>query len=192
LLSSVRPGELVFGKLIGVGVLSVLVVGAWLAGGAAVAASPLGAPATVSGVLFDGFGKVGVIAGAAGLFVLAFAMYGAALIALGACARDVPAAQNLSRPVFGLLLIIFFVALAQFAGMGDGALPELVLFPPFTPFVLLLARPGSIDLLHMSAGLGGMLATVAACAWIGSRALRGELRMRWPLRARRTPAVQPA
>uniref|UniRef100_UPI002FCC4ABF ABC transporter permease n=1 Tax=Phenylobacterium sp. TaxID=1871053 RepID=UPI002FCC4ABF len=42
LLASARSSEIIFGKLLGVGVLSVFVLAAWLAAGAAVAASPLG------------------------------------------------------------------------------------------------------------------------------------------------------
>lgn len=177
LLSSVRPTDLVLGKLAGVGALSAVVIATWLCGGAVVAGSPMlgGAGA---GVLFQGFGSLPYAVAALGLFLLAFAMYGAALIGIGALARDVPAAQNFSRPVFGLLLLVFFVALAQFAGMGDGSLSTLVYFPPFTPFVLLLAKPGVLDPLSIGAGLTGMLATTAAAAWLGAHALRGELR--WP------------
>ena len=178
LLSAVRPSELVFGKLAGIGALAVLVVGAWLIGGAGVAASPLGGLARGGGVLFQGFHDPAMLAGAGALFLTAFAMYGSALIGLGALARDVPAAQNLSRPVFGLLLLIFFIALAQFSGLGDRALPGLALVPPFTPFVLLLARPGAIDAPHLAAGLAGMAATTGFCAWFATRALRGELRLR--------------
>jgi ABC-2 type transport system permease protein len=183
LLASVRPSDLVIGKLAGVGALSAVVVGTWLFGGAVVSGSPLFGHADAVGVLFKGFASLPYVATAVGLFMLTFAMYGTALIGVGALARDVPAAQNFSRPVFGLLLLVFFVALAQFAGMGDGSLRTLVLFPPFTPFVLLLARPGTLDPLNVGIGLTGMLAVTATAAWLGAHALRGEFRLAWPRRA---------
>ena len=51
-----------------------------------------------------------------------------------------PSAQNLSRPVFGVLLLVFFVGLAKFAGVGVG-LDWLGWIPLFTPFVTLMAPP---------------------------------------------------
>ena len=185
LLSSVRPSDLVLGKLAGVGALSAVVVATWLCSGALVSGSPLLGHGDAVAILFNGFGSLPYVATAVSLFMLTFAMYGTALIGIGALARDVPAAQNFSRPVFGLLLLVFFVALAQFAGMGDDNLRTLVLFPPFTPFVLLLAKPGALDPVSVGIGLTGMLGVTALAAWLGSHALRSELRfqIRRPLRA---------
>ncbi|HSV02898.1 MAG TPA: ABC transporter permease [Phenylobacterium sp.] len=185
LLSSVRPVELMIGKLLGVGALSLLVVGAWLGGGAAMAGMSLPGLGGAGTVLFHDVASFGYIAGALGLFGLAYAMYGVALIGIGALARDVPAAQNLSRPVFGLLLLVFFVALAQVAGMGEATLKSLVLIPPFTPFVLLLASPGALDPMTVGFGIAGMAATTAGLAWLGAQALRGELRLKMPRASRR-------
>lgn len=176
LLSAARPSEIVLGKLAGVGALSVLVVAVWLAGGALVAASPLGRATVGAGILLHGFGDPPALAAAGGLFALAFAMYGSALIGLGALARDTPAAQNLSRPVFGLLLAVFFVALGQLAGMGAGNLPMLALVPPFAPFVLILAKPGAVDALHVGLAVGGMAVTSLLGVWLAALALKGEVR----------------
>jgi len=173
LLAAARPSEIVLGKLAGVGVLSMLVVAIWLAGGALVAASPLGATVAAR-MLLQGFGDLAGLAAVAGLFLLAFAMYGSALIGLGALARDMPAAQNLSRPVFALLLAVFFVALGQLNGMGADRLPALALFPPFAPFVLILAKPGAIGGLHLALSAAGMVTSTLAGVWLAALALRGE------------------
>jgi ABC-2 type transport system permease protein len=177
LLSSIRPIELVIGKLVGVGALSVLVIATWLAGGAVAAGTSVPGLGGGAGLLFGHMAHPAYLAGALGLFVLAYAMYGVALIGIGALARDVPAAQNLSRPVFGLLLLVFFVALAQVTGMGEGTLKTLVLLPPFTPFVLLLASPGALDPVSVGVGVAGMIAATAGLAWVGAQALQGELRL---------------
>jgi ABC-2 type transport system permease protein len=179
LLSAARASEVLLGKLLGVGALSVLVVAVWLAGGAALALSP-GAPSTgAAGALLSQLGDIRALGVSAALFILTFGMYGAALIALGALARDMPAAQNLSRPVFMLLLLIFFVAVGQVTGLGESSLGWLVFLPPFTPFVLMLAKPGAIDLWRSVVGVVGMLGLTAVCLWLGALALRGELRVRW-------------
>jgi len=107
LLASVRPSEIVFGKLVGVGAVSLLVLGTWLGSGAAIAATPLGAAPTI----LSGLAGPWQAAYAGGVYVMAFLLYGSALVSIGAFAKDLPSAQNLSRPVFILLLVIFFMAM---------------------------------------------------------------------------------
>jgi ABC-2 type transport system permease protein len=174
LLASARAHEIIFGKLIGVGALSLLVLGVWLGAGAAMAASPLrslggGLPAILLGAFADPL----ALLRAGAIYVLSFAMYGTALIGLGAVARDVPSAQNLSRPVFGVLLLVFFVGLADFAGTGAG-LHWLAWVPLFTPFVTLMAPPGAIGAAQMGIGFVGMMVATAAFAWLATRAMMSD------------------
>jgi ABC-2 type transport system permease protein len=193
LLSAARPSEIVFGKLAGVGALSLLVLSAWLAAGAAIAATPLGG-AGVAGFLLQAFAAPLALLQAALVYALAFAMYGAAMIGLGAIARDVPSAQNLSRPVFGVLLLVFFVALAQLGGGAQGA-AWLVWIPVFTPFILLMEPPGTLDLAQTVVALSGMAAATAVFGWLATRALT-DSGLRLPGRRRRSTApsqrLQPA
>jgi ABC-type Na+ efflux pump permease subunit len=53
-------------------------------------------------------------------------------------ARDSASAQNLARPMFAILVIAFFVALASAAGGTSSAISWLLYVPVFTPFLLLL------------------------------------------------------
>jgi ABC-2 type transport system permease protein len=174
LLAAVRPSEIVLGKLVGVGALAALVMGVWLGGGAAIAASPLAAKAPVAALVLKDFGDVRTLLLGATVFVLAFAMYGSAMIGVGALARDTTSAQNLSRPVFAMLLAVFFVALGQVSGMGATMLPTLALLPPFAPFALILAGPDALDGWRVAASLAGVVATSVASLWLAVRALTGE------------------
>jgi len=174
LLASARAHEVIFGKLAGVGALSLLVLGVWLGAGAAMAASPLGSlggglPAMLLGAFADPL----ALLRAGAIYVLSFAMYGTALIGLGAIARDVPSAQNLSRPVFGVLLLVFFVGLADFAGAGGG-FHWLAWVPLFTPFVCLMAPPGEIGAAQTAIGFAGMILATAAFAWLATRAMMSD------------------
>jgi ABC-2 type transport system permease protein len=165
LLAAARPADVVAGKLVGVGAVSLLVLGAWLGAGALLA--PL-APqsAGIGQALMAGIGNPIALARAALIYVLAFAFYGLVTVALGAGARDTTQAQNLSRPMFAVLLAAFFAALLAAGGAG-GPLAWLIYLPPFTPFMLLLAPPGSVGvvtetvtllLLAASALLAGRMA----------------------------------
>jgi ABC-type Na+ efflux pump permease subunit len=158
----------------------------WLVGGAAVAASPAGGHSPVVAAGLKQFGEFRSLLLAAAVFVLAFAMYGSAMIGLGALARDVAAAQNLSRPVFALLLAVFFVGLGQVAGMGAGALPSLALLPPFAPFALLLAGPEVVHGWRLAASLAGIGGTSLLSLWLAAQALKGEPLLKF--RPSRAPA----
>jgi len=154
LLAAARPWEIVFGKLAGVGAVSVLVLAAWL--GSAMALSPLVPSAgNLAGGILLGLGQPALLARAGVIYLLAFAFYGLVTVAVGAGARDTAAAQNLSRPMFTVLLAAFFAALAAAGGAGN--LGFLTYLPPFTPFMLLLQAPGEMP-------LAGQLAAVALLA----------------------------
>jgi len=175
LLASARASEIIFGKLIGVGGLSLFVLAVWLGAGALVAASPLvGRGSGMTGQILGAFADARSLGFATVMFVAAFAMYGTALIGLGALARDVPAAQNLSRPVFGVLLLVFFVSLAQLTGGAGAGMSWLAWVPLFTPFVALMAEPGSIGPGTMAAGLLEMAVATALCARLASLVLRDQ------------------
>ena len=88
------------------------------------------------------------------IYALGYAFYGSLTIALGAIARDSAAAQNLSRPMFVVLLAAFFVALFSVTTGQTGLASWLVYLPPFAPFLLLLqssdSMPVSAQLLSLA------------------------------------------
>ncbi|HEY3811675.1 MAG TPA: ABC transporter permease [Caulobacteraceae bacterium] len=162
LLASARPVQIVFGKLLGVGAVSLLVLGAWL-GSTAVLAPLTPSSGGYAGMLIRGLADPLLLLRAGVIYAAAFSFYGLVTVAVGAAARDAAAAQNLSRPMFAVLLAAFFAALAAVGG-GAGQLAWLVYVPPFTPFMLLLEPPGTYGLWTELVALGLMgLGTVFAC-----------------------------
>ena len=162
LLAAARPWEIVFGKLLGVGAVSLLVLGAWL--GSTAALAPLTPQmGGYAGALIRGLADPVLLLRAGIIYMAAFAFYGLVTVAVGAVARDTAAAQNLSRPMFAVLLAAFFAALAAAGGSG-GQLAWLVYVAPFTPFMLLLEPPGTYGVWTELVALGLMaFATVVAC-----------------------------
>jgi ABC-type Na+ efflux pump permease subunit len=108
-----------------------------------------------------------MLAQGASVYVLAFAFYGLTTIAVGALARDNAAAQNLARPMFAVLLTVFFTSLAS--ALGAHGLSWLVYLPPFTPFMLLMQPQPTGVVLTALAELAGA-ATLAG--WFAVRSLR--------------------
>jgi ABC-type Na+ efflux pump permease subunit len=161
LLASASRMEIVLGKLTGVGAVSLLVIGAWL--GTAAAAAPFTPAAAGPGAaVLSQLGDPAALVRAALIYVVAYLFYGLLTIALGAGARDSAQAQNLSRPMFAILLAAFFASLASVAGAAGG-LSWLAWAPPFTPFILLLRGPGAIGGNEVLA-IGLTLAGAALCA----------------------------
>ena len=178
LLAAAGPARIVAGKLVGVGAVSALVASAWVAAGAAAASGAGGAG--LRGVLLAAFADPLTLLGGLGLYVLAFAFYGLTTVAIGARARDNADAQNLARPMFAVLLAVFFAALA--AAAGTRGLDGLVFVPPFTPFMLLMRPPGPAA---QAAALALLTAATAAAGWLAVRASTLEAPRLWPSRPRR-------
>jgi ABC-type Na+ efflux pump permease subunit len=168
LLAAARPADVVFGKLLGIGAVSILVLTAWLATGAALSPMAPGAGG-LAGATLKPLGDPAVLGWALGLYVLAFAFYGLVTIGVGAQARDTAQAQNLSRPVFAVLLAAFFSALACAAGAPG--LGWMVYVPVFSPFLLLMRSPGALPPGAELLSVGLLVAAAAAAAWWAIRAV---------------------
>jgi ABC-2 type transport system permease protein len=136
LLAAASPTDIVLGKLVGVGAVSVLVLGAWLGSSAAFGAF-IPASSGALAALLHGLSAPLTLLRAATIYLLAFGFYGLATVAVGARARDNADAQNLARPMFAALLVVFFTAMAATGGAQN--LAWLCFVPPFTPFMLLIA-----------------------------------------------------
>ena len=152
LLAAAAPWEIVCGKLAGVGAVSLLVVGAWL-GSSSILAGLAPHVGGFAAMLLEGLAQPAMLARGAGIYLIAYAFYGLVTVAIGARARDNADAQNLARPMFAVLLAVFFAALAS-AGGGHN-LAWLVFVPPFTPFMLLMqpqSAPVEFAALGVTAG----------------------------------------
>jgi ABC-2 type transport system permease protein len=140
LLASAEGWEVVAGKILGVGAVSLLVLVSW---GCTAALFSLGVHTgplvEVAAILSDPV----MLAGDIAIYVCAFAFYGALTVLLGSLAQDSASAQNLARPLFILLLLGFLAALARMS-QASAVLSWLVWLPPFTPFMLLVGNaPGA-------------------------------------------------
>jgi ABC-2 type transport system permease protein len=169
LLAASRAREIVIGKLLGVGAISAIVLVLWLMSAALLSNS---LPPTLSIARMIGpdlADPIGLVR-AAVIFVLAYALYGFAIIALGASARDSASAQNLARPLFVVLVAVFFVGMGD-AMNGTPPQPWQLFTPPFTPFALLLSGPAGLPWPQQLAGFVLLCASTALCARWAVRSL---------------------
>ena len=128
-LSTVRPRDLLMGKVLGIGVLGLvqLLVFVVAALGAAVATDRFTLPATTPYAI-----ALLVI-----WFILGYTLYSTALGFLGALASRMEEASNASTPVTMVAMISYFVAVFSVINDPDGPVATIATFVPASaPFVV--------------------------------------------------------
>jgi ABC-type Na+ efflux pump permease subunit len=165
LLASTQGWEIVTGKMLGVGAVSLLVLVAWGGTAAMLSSFVHDGPLTP---FTSGFSDPMTLARDAAIYVCAFAFYGSITVMLGALARDSATAQNLVRPMFVLLLCGFLAALT-IASRNTDAQSWLVWIPALTPFLLLVIPPASVALAPQLIALGFLLLISGGFVFLAAR-----------------------
>ncbi len=142
LLSSISPLELMTGKIIGIAITGLMVVGSWaLFFALGIYLLPTFFPQS-SGIISSlGLGSIlsnpAYLASFIIYFVLGFLLYASVLGGIGSVCNSLKEAQNLQQPVI-LILIIPLLAMMPIASDPNGTLARVLSFiPPFTPFVMM-------------------------------------------------------
>lgn len=164
LLGSVRPFQLMLGKLLGTLGVSFTVIAIYMAGGIAVAYH----------LDVADFVPFHVLPWFFTYMIAAIILFGSLLIALGAACNDMKEAQSFMMPVWLLVMIPMFVWLPVVKEPLSGFSTWMSLIPPFTPILMLVrqAAPTAIPAWQPWVGLAGVLAFAALCVWVGGRIFR--------------------
>ncbi|MFM8359422.1 MAG: ABC transporter permease [Verrucomicrobiota bacterium] len=173
LLSSVTPGELMLGKLMGVAAVGLVMVSVWLA--SMVAAMLWAAPA--AGVDPQGLPGAGrlpldalhilrttwLLPGFAGYFLLGYTLYAALFLTVGSLCHTLKDAQNFMGPLMMVLMVPLFL-LPFIPRDPNGPLAATLSWVPlYTPFLMmnrLAANPPWRDVVGTAVLLVGFNALV--------------------------------
>jgi ABC-2 type transport system permease protein len=164
MLSSVRPGDLLFGKILGKVLAGVIQYGIYVVVGVLF----LAFIAPLFGITVPGVITVGNLLYLIAFFLTGFLLYGAAYAAIGAAGEDEQHVAQLGWP-----LLIFLIGSLIFASSivlnPNGSLAvALSLFPFTSPIVMMLRvlvdPPGLLQILLCFALLIGTIAVVVALA----------------------------
>ncbi len=142
LLSSISPLELMTGKILGIAVTGLMVVGSWaLFFALGIYLMPSFFPQSQGIIASLGLGSIlanpAYLASFLVYFVLGFLLYASVLGGIGSVCNSLKEAQNLQQPVV-LILIIPLLAMMPIASDPNGTLARVLSFiPPFTPFVMM-------------------------------------------------------
>jgi ABC-2 type transport system permease protein len=179
ILSSMRPGELMLGKIVGVGAVGLTQLAAWILFAAVLLGTGVLAmlPFFPEGGL--GFDVRAYLPGAevfaffALCFLVGYFLYASLFAAVGAMCSTEEEAQQLQFPVVMLVVVpIVFLAPVLENPTTSWAV-GLSLFPFFSP-ILMFARvaAGGAAAWEAALALAGMVAALFATAWVAGRIYR--------------------
>jgi ABC-2 type transport system permease protein len=182
LLAKAPPGQLLAGKVIGIGVVGLVQLVAFVVIGLTAA--------NLSGTLELPPGTLGASLQTIAWFVLGFAFYSCLFAVGGAMASRVEELQSTTTPLTFLAVGSFFAAMVT-GGDPNGPVATVATFVPFSaPMVLpIRVAAGEVGLGTVLVSVGIVLVSIAAVMALAARVyaagvlhLRGQLKLRNALR----------
>ena len=169
ILATVRPRDLLMGKVLGIGLLAVAQLLVLVIAGIAVAqfSGQLSLPPTT----------VGAIVQLVGWFILGFAFYSTAMGVLGALASRVEDASNASMPVTMAATLAYILSIIFVTQEPGGVLARVMTFlPPAAPMVVpLRVALGALEPWEIVVSIGLMLAAIWLLFALGGRVYTGAV-----------------
>lgn len=179
LISSVRPSELMLGKILGVGSAGLTQLAVWVIFG--VLALTMGLPALVAArpemadpaMIAQALPGAGLASLFVALFLGGYFLYSALYAAVGAMCSTEEEAQQVQFPVVLLLVLPIMFLMPIIENPNSPLAVGTSLVPFFSP-VLMYARAatGSVPLWQIGAALLLLLGGVLAVAWVAGRIYR--------------------
>lgn len=169
LLTSASAAQIMGGKILGAGAVTLSVLTLWGVIGATIIA--LTAPAIGADLWAVLVGR-GLVLYFMLYLVGGYLMYASIFVSIGAFCETPRDAQTLLAPVM-LVLMIPLIFMAQSIRHPDAPiLAVLSWIPPFTPFLMIARVASGPSLLRIGGSLALMAATTAVVIWICGRAFR--------------------
>jgi len=150
-VACVRPSELMYGKLLGLGAVGLTVVAVWLGG--AIGAAFLAGPGLVADVLRPSLGALNqpwMIAALIFYFLTGYLIVSMVFLAIGSLSNSMQDAQSYLMPV--LMVIMLPVVMMMNAALmnPDGPLPRILSWIPiYTPFAMLARLGGGVPMVEV-------------------------------------------
>jgi len=172
IISTVKPFELMLGKILGIGAVGLTQFVIWAALMAAISAPGAVAAVGISGMelpTIPGLLLVFFVV----FFVLGFLLYGTLYAGIGAAFDTEQEAQNFQGLVT-MLLIVPMVLMIQIINQPDGTLSVVLsLIPFFTPMLMFLRMTlVPVPVWQVTASVVLMLGTILASTWVVAKIYR--------------------
>ncbi|MGA2864063.1 MAG: ABC transporter permease [Verrucomicrobiota bacterium] len=181
LLSSVTPGELMMGKLMGIAAIGLTMVGAWMAALFGILGWKSGGASELAGQVFVVLRTSNLVPLFGIYFLLGYLMYAAFILSLGSVCNTLKEAQSYMA-VMTLLLMVPLLTMAFIPKDPNGLLARVLSWVPlYTPFVMMNRATADPPLIDLAGTLVLLLATTLAALYMAGRIFRiGVLRTGQP------------
>ncbi len=168
LLSTIRPWQLLLGKVLGIGaagMVQLVVLGAVGLG-----------VGTATGVITLTGTAVSVFLASLGWFLLGFLFFAVLYAAAGALVSRQEELNAVTTPMTLLILAPFFVAISSLQSPGGGLGKTLAWVPPFSPILMPIQQAsGEVGIGLTVLAVALMLAATAVFTWLGGRVYAGAV-----------------
>ncbi len=183
LISSVTPGTLFYGKILGIGLAGLTQLAIWIilgAGGMSLKnlVVDTNLPLLSHATDVANFFTLELVVYFVIFFVIGYFMYSILFSIVGAAVNTDEEAQQFAAPVFYMLFIPFIVGLLVTQNPDSAVSTWTSLFPLFTPtlmFMRICVSPPS--LIQITASVIMSTATTVALAWLGAKIFRTGILM---------------
>jgi ABC-2 type transport system permease protein len=172
MLSSVTPGEIMMGKLLGIAAIGFTMVAAWLV--AAVAGLQLyqGAGAETLAQALDAAVAAGLVPMFLMCFLFGYLIYAGLFLSVGALCNDLKDAQNLQGPLMLIMMVPLFTMMS-INGNPHGALAAIMTWIPlYTPFTMMNRAAADPPLLELIGATLLMIVVALFLLWAAGRIFR--------------------
>jgi ABC-2 type transport system permease protein len=175
LLSSVTPWELMLGKLLGVALVGLTMLVAWLTSAFLVFGHFIQQGDENARIFLNLMIEPGLLLPFLALFLLGYLMYSSVLLAVGSTCNTLKEAQNFMGPVMTVLMVplLTMIFVAQ---DPNGMLATVLTWVPFfTPFVLMNRMAGNPPTAEVVGGFALIIASVVFAIWFSGRIFRNGI-----------------
>jgi ABC-2 type transport system permease protein len=193
LLSSVTPGELMMGKLLGIAAIGLTMIGAWIAALFGILSWKSGGASELVGQAFVVLRTSNLVPVFAVYFLLGYLMYAAFILSIGSVCNTLKEAQSY-MVVITLLMMVPLMTMTFIPKDPNGPLARVLSWIPlYTPFIMMNRATSDPPLIDLAGTLVLLLATTIGALFMAARIFRiGILRtgqppkmvemLRWALR----------
>jgi ABC-2 type transport system permease protein len=171
-ISTVKPFELMLGKILGIGAVGLTQFVIWSALMAAISAPGAAAAVGISGMELPTI-PAQLLVFFVIYFVLGFLLYGTLYAGIGAAFDTEQEAQNFQGMVT-MFLVIPLVLMMQILNQPDGTLSVVLsLVPFFTPMLMFLRMTlTQVPAIQLAASVVLMVGAILACTWLVAKIYR--------------------
>jgi ABC-2 type transport system permease protein len=172
LLSSVTPGEIMMGKLLGIAAAGLTMLAAWLSTAFVGLQLYEGAGAEVLGQALDSVVASGLVPMFLLCFLFGYLIYAGLFLSLGALCNDLKEAQNLQVPLMMIMMVPLFTMVFITRDPHGVFATIMTWIPLFTPFTMMNRAAADPPLLELIGATLLMIVTAAVVLWSAGRIFR--------------------